>query len=82
MAAHLIVDDTEPFLRVTLNRPLHGNVVTPRMMLDLPKDARRSQGRATRRWCCVAQVPTSASAASPSRSPGVGRTPRSTRTPR
>ena len=37
MAAHLIVDDTEPFLRVTLNRPLHGNVVTPRMMLDLPK---------------------------------------------
>ena len=37
MAAHLIVDDTEPFLRVTLNRPRRGNVVTPRMMLDLPE---------------------------------------------
>ena len=36
MAAHLIVDDTEPFLRITLNRPRRGNVVTPQMMLDLP----------------------------------------------
>ena len=37
MAAHLIVDDSEPFLRVTLNRPRSGNVVTPRMMLELPE---------------------------------------------
>ena len=37
MAAHLIVEDTEPFLRITLNRPGRGNVVTPRMMLDLPE---------------------------------------------
>ena len=36
MAAHLIVDNSEPFLRITLNRPRRGNVVTPRMMLDLP----------------------------------------------
>ena len=36
MAANLIVEDTEPFLRITLNRPRRGNVVTPRMMLDLP----------------------------------------------
>ena len=36
MAANLIVEDTEPFLRITLNRPSRGNVVTPRMMLDLP----------------------------------------------
>lgn len=35
MAANLIVEDTEPFLRITLNRPRRGNVVTPRMMLDL-----------------------------------------------
>ena len=37
MATHLIVDDSEPFLRITLNRPRRGNVVTPRMMLDLPR---------------------------------------------
>ena len=36
MAAHLIVDDAEPFLRITLDRPSRGNVVTPEMMLDLP----------------------------------------------
>ena len=36
MATHLIVDDGEPFLRITLNRPRRGNVVTPRMMLELP----------------------------------------------
>lgn len=34
---HLIVDDTEPFVRVTLNRPRRGNLVTPQMMLDLPR---------------------------------------------
>ena len=37
MAAHLIVEDTEPFLRITINRPGRGNVVTPRMMLELPE---------------------------------------------
>ena len=36
MAAHLIVDDAEPFLRITLDRPSRGNVVTPEMMQDLP----------------------------------------------
>ena len=36
MDANLIVEDTEPFLRITLNRPRRGNVVTPRMMLGLP----------------------------------------------
>ena len=36
MPEHLIVDADEPFLRITLNRPHRGNVVTPRMMLDLP----------------------------------------------
>ena len=36
MAAHLIVDDAEPFLRITLDRPSRGNMVTPEMMLDLP----------------------------------------------
>jgi len=37
MAQHLIVDDGEPFLRITLNRPRAGNLVTPRMMLELPR---------------------------------------------
>ena len=36
MAVHLIVDDAEPFVRITLDRPSSGNVVTPEMMLDLP----------------------------------------------
>jgi enoyl-CoA hydratase/carnithine racemase len=36
MAQHLIVDTAEPFLRITLNRPRKGNLVTPRMMLELP----------------------------------------------
>ena len=35
MAAHLIVEDTDPFLRITINRPHRGNVVTPQMMLNL-----------------------------------------------
>ena len=81
MAAHLIVDDTEPFLRVTLNRPRRGNVVTPRMMLDLP-EALAAAGPRHKAVVLRGAGPTSASAASPSRSPGVGRTPRSTRTPR
>ena len=37
MPQHLIVDDGEPFMRITLNRPRAGNVVTPRMMLELPQ---------------------------------------------
>ena len=36
MATHMIVEDSEDFLRITLDRPSRGNVVTPEMMLDLP----------------------------------------------
>ena len=36
MATHLIVRDSGDFLRITLDRPSRGNVVTPEMMLDLP----------------------------------------------
>ena len=33
MPAQLIIDDTKPFLRITLNRPGKGNLVSPRMAL-------------------------------------------------
>jgi enoyl-CoA hydratase len=35
MPQHLLVDDTRPFYRITLNRPRSGNLVSPRMMLAL-----------------------------------------------
>ena len=37
MPAHLLVDATRPVYRVTLNRPRRGNLVSPRMMLELTR---------------------------------------------
>lgn len=40
MAAQLLIDDRKPFLRITLNRPGKGNLISARMMLALGKQLR------------------------------------------
>jgi enoyl-CoA hydratase len=41
MAAQLIIDDRKPFLRLTLNRPSKGNLISARMMLALSAQLRQ-----------------------------------------
>ena len=42
MPAQLLIDDSKPFCRITLNRPRQGNLVSPRMMLGLREHLERA----------------------------------------